>query len=53
MPIVAKDDYDHVDFPTTSSSVVFAECYPSGTSPVISVVRADGQRMHIGSLLAC
>jgi Asp-tRNA(Asn)/Glu-tRNA(Gln) amidotransferase A subunit family amidase len=38
MPIVAKDDYDHVDFPTTSASVVFADCYPSSTSPVIAAV---------------
>ena len=38
MPIVAKDDYDHVDLPTTSASVVFADCFPSGTSPVITAV---------------
>lgn len=37
-PILAKDCYDHVQFPTTAGSAAFLECYPRFTSPVIEQV---------------
>jgi len=42
IPIVAKDCYDHPQFPTTVASVVLKSCYPKYTSPVIANLEAEG-----------
>lgn len=42
MPIVAKDCYDHPEFPTTVASVVLKSCFPKYTSPVVAKLEAEG-----------